>query len=102
MGEYQPSYVRNTARKAVTSAATMPSDMSGSAAAEVAAGGTAEAATGAERKHPATSTINMRPTHRLMALVRVLLMRSPPQWSAVNNAIMAMAVALGAAAAVGH
>src|SRR5579863_9723671 len=102
MAEYQPSYVRNTARRAVTSAATMPKDSSGSDAAELAAGGAAEAPTGAATKHPVTSTINMRPTLRLMARVRVLPMRRPPQCRAVKTAIMAMAVARGAAAAVGH
>src|ERR1700722_14880845 len=102
MAEYQPSYVRNTARRAVTSAATMPNDRSGSDAAELAADGALEAPTGAVRKHPATSTTNMSPTLRLMPPVRVLPMRRPPQCRAVNKAIMPMAVALGAAAAAGH
>ena len=80
----------------------MPSDMSGIAIAVVAAGGEADAAAGAATKQPMTSTINMTPTVTLMTRVKVLLMRSPHQWKAVNNAMAAMATARGAAAAVGH
>src|SRR5580692_8506739 len=91
-----------TARMAVTTAASMPSDKSGSAMAEVAGGGAADAATGDVMKHPTTSTSIMTPTARLMMRVRVLPMRSPIQCTATNNPMIAMAAARGVGAAAGH
>src|SRR5258707_9498410 len=102
MGEYQPSYVKNTARKAVTAAASMPSDISGIDAADVAGGGAPDAVTGTARKQPTTSTIIMRPTLKLMTRVRVLPMRRPAQCSAVKPPMIATASARGLTAAAGH
>src|SRR5580698_610777 len=87
---------------AVTTAASIPSDRSGSAAADVGGGGAADAATGDAMKHPITSTIIMIPTARLMTRVSVLLMRSPIQCTATNNAMIAIAAARGVGAAAGH
>src|SRR5260370_35435296 len=102
MGEYQPSYVKNTARKAVTTAASMPSDISGSDTADIGGGGAPDAATGAVRKQPTTSTISMRPTPTLMMRVTVLPIRSPPQCSTVKPPMLAMASTRGLMATAGH
>src|SRR5277367_1486898 len=102
MGEYHPSYVKNTARSAVTTAASIPIDIRGSAAAEAAGGGAAEAAAGGERKQPMTSTMSITPTATLMMRVRVLPMRRPAQCSMENTAMTPLLMAFGAAAAAGH
>src|SRR5216684_3355487 len=102
MGEYQPSYVKNTARRAVTTAASMPSDISGSDTADIAGGGAPDAATGVVRKQPTTSTISIRPTLKLMMRVAVLPMRSPVQCSTVKPPMIATASARGLTAAAGH
>ncbi len=80
----------------------MPNDHSGSAAAEVTAGGAVDAATGAVRKQPATSTSSMSPTLMLMMRVMVLPSRNPTQCKAVNIAMTPMATARGAAAVAGQ
>src|SRR6266404_1140177 len=102
MGEYQPSYVNNTARRAVTAAASMPRDINGSDAADIAGDGAPDAADGAERRQPTTNPIIMRPTLTLMMRVSVLPMRRPAQCSAVKPAMIATASARGLTAAAGH
>src|SRR6266853_766212 len=99
IGPYQPSKATSTERKAMTIAATIAIDISGSAAAEFAGAVAVNAGADGAIKQPITSMSSMSPTETEMPPVTARPSRRPTQCNPVDTDSMDSAAARLCAAA---